>query len=182
MYYALRRRNGRFIPKHIARRTKIIKEVGKVLSYALIMALIAWCIHEMTPIAENAEAHEEPVVEEVVEEKRVPVILVPYIDWTRERIEKEIETHAQAYKVNAETMKKVVECESNFYKDAHNTSDPYGGAKGVAQFLEPTFRAYAPKAGIVNHDIWNPEHQLKTMAYMFSLGEARQWTCYRLLK
>jgi len=79
-------------------------------------------------------------------------------------------------------MRDTLECESNFRIDAHNKTDPYGGAKGIAQFLQPTFDRYAPLAGIENGDPFNPEDAIRTMAYMFSIGEAKQWTCWRLIK
>lgn len=76
-------------------------------------------------------------------------------------------------------MRTTIKCESNFDPIAWNKSDPYGGAKGIGQFLQPTFDHYSKKAGIENPDIWNVDHQLQTMAYMFSIGEERQWVCYR---
>lgn len=71
--------------------------------------------------------------------------------------------------------------ESGDDQTAHNLNDPYGGAIGTCQFLAPTFYSYAPLAGIKNPDINNREHQIQTMAYMFSLGEAKQWTEWRKL-
>lgn len=77
-------------------------------------------------------------------------------------------------------MRKVISCESSFKEGAWNKKDPHGGAKGIAQFLQPTFNRYSKEVGIENTDIWNTEHQLETMAYMFSIGQAKQWTCYKM--
>jgi hypothetical protein len=102
---------------------------------------------------------------------------VPY----QENIDQKIDRYALEYKVLAEVMRKVIACESAFNEKAWNKSDPYGGAKGIGQFLQPTFDAYSKKAGIENGDIWNVDHQLQTMAYMFSIKEQRQWVCFRQL-
>lgn len=79
-------------------------------------------------------------------------------------------------------MRNTLECESNFDPKAHNKSDPQGGAKGIAQFLQPTFDHYAPLAGVENGDPFNPEDAIRTMSFMFSIGEAKQWTCWHWVK
>lgn len=93
-------------------------------------------------------------------------------------VDEKIDHYATMYGVRAETMHATIKCESNYIETAHNKSDPMGGAKGIAQFLQPTFNHYSKLAG-AEPDIWNTDAQLQTMAYMFSIGEAKQWTCYR---
>jgi hypothetical protein len=153
-----------------------------IVSAAIISSIpLAICIdvyiqHASAPIyytAEVANAQE-------VEEAEKPVMIEVEIDWSKERVKEEVDKQAKAFHTFAEKMHTTVNCESQYNVKAYNGSDPYGGAIGVAQFLTPTFNKYAPLAGVESPDIHNPEHQLQTMAYMFSIGEASQWTCFRM--
>lgn len=79
-------------------------------------------------------------------------------------------------------MYKTLKCESGLNPGAFWAEDGHGGSRGIAQFQTSTFNHYAPLAGVKNLDIWDPLQQLQTMSYMFSIGQAKQWTCYRQLK
>lgn len=93
-----------------------------------------------------------------------------------------IEQHASGLATSTRSeMLATVREESGYNTSAHNLSDPYGGAIGCAQFLLPTFNTYAPLAGVTNLNIWDCDQQIQTMTYMFSIGEAKQWTCWRRL-
>lgn len=85
---------------------------------------------------------------------------------------------AAHYGLEAGWLIRVAECESTFDPAAIN---PYysdgGNPTGLFQFVPPTFYHYAQKAGIVGANIWNVEHQSQTAAYMFSIGESKQWEC-----
>lgn len=123
-----------------------------------------------------------PVIAETRPLFPVPTIESPVVvSITEETIQEKILRVAGEYEVDGLMMLKVIECESNFVDTAHNTTDPHGGAKGIGQFLQPTFDYYSEKAGIKHPDIWNTEHQIKTMAFMWSISEENQWTCYRKL-
>lgn len=78
-------------------------------------------------------------------------------------------------------MRGTIKCESGFNPKAHNKSDPYGGAKGVGQFLQGTFNRYSVLAGIEDGDVWRADDSIHTMAYMFQTGNQHQWTCWRNL-
>ena len=93
-----------------------------------------------------------------------------------------VDQYGPAFGVATSSLNSTIWCESRVDIRAYNASDPFGGAKGVSQFLSPTFEHYAPLAGISKPDIWNPEHQIITMAYMFSKNEAKQWTAWRNLQ
>lgn len=97
-------------------------------------------------------------------------------------ISEKIDVVAKKYEVNAQLMRATISCESGFNESAYNGSDPYGGAHGIAQFLKPTFYRYASQLKIESPDIWNTDQQLELMAYMFSIGEAKQWTCWHIVK
>lgn len=94
-------------------------------------------------------------------------------------IDDKIVKYANQYNVNPQLINKTIECESGFIETAYNASDPYGGAFGVAQFLKPTFYYYADVLRIKNPDIWDTDQQLEIMSYMFSIGQAKQWSCYK---
>lgn len=92
-----------------------------------------------------------------------------------------IEKYSSEYSINSEYMYATIEHESEFNSRAWNKSDPHGGAKGTCQFLQPTFNKYSKKLGIKNADIWSDKDCIETMAYMFSIGEGKQWTAFRNL-
>jgi len=173
--------------KHINKALEVCREVrairreiiGAAILTGLIAPLIAhavWTHYDIgAPIEYTAEkAHAEEIVEK-------PVQIVAKIDWEdKERVKKEVAKWAEVYGANETQMNVTINCESQHNVKAHNPKDPYGGAHGVGQFLKPTFYHYAPLAGVENPDINNPEHQIHTMAYMFSIGEAKQWTCWKM--
>lgn len=84
---------------------------------------------------------------------------------------------AARYQINPASLKRVAKCESGYNKDAINTNDPNGGSKGILQFQDLTFYQNAAILKIENPDIWNVSQQIQTAAYLFSKGEAHQWTC-----
>ena len=92
-----------------------------------------------------------------------------------------IQEVAEEYGVDASQLEKTIKCESQFKPDAWNKEDHLGGAKGIAQFLQPTFDRYSKQMGFEEADVWNPYDAMRVMAYMFSIGEERQWTCFRKL-
>lgn len=106
---------------------------------------------------------EEPVI--VVEEN---VILTPteYAD-----------KYTLQYGVDPVIFKKVMKCESSNNPKAVGDG---GRAKNVLQFHRPTFDGYAKKLG--EELDYNSYHdQIKLGAYMFSIGEQKHWTCYKIV-
>lgn len=89
-----------------------------------------------------------------------------------------IQKYSNIYAVSAETLTKVMMCESNL--DNSKIGDN-GLAIGIAQFHQPTFDNFSKQLG-EDLDIKNEEHQIKLMAYAFSKGDANHWTAYRALK
>lgn len=87
---------------------------------------------------------------------------------------------AYRYGIDAEEFMKVAECESNLNEKAWNKSDPNTGSKGVFQFQDATFAHYSKEAGIDTPDVWNPWDNIETAAYMFSKGQQKQWSCYKI--
>jgi soluble lytic murein transglycosylase-like protein len=93
-----------------------------------------------------------------------------------------VEYYSEKYKVIEKEMLAVINCESGFNPLALNKGDPNGGSKGIAQFQQETFDRYSQELKIENPDIWNVEQQIEVMAYMFSLKEQHQWSCYNLIE
>ena len=88
---------------------------------------------------------------------------------------------AVKYHLDQERFSKVIFCESNYNPKALNSSDPYGGSRGVGQFLQPTFDHYKIKAGLPEGDLWNYKDSIEVMGYMWSINQQSQWSVYRIL-
>lgn len=78
-------------------------------------------------------------------------------------------------------MVSVANCESGFRPDAFNARDPHGGSKGIFQFQLSTFNKYAPGAGVASPSWGDPDQSIRIATYMFSIGEAKQWSCWWLV-
>lgn len=70
---------------------------------------------------------------------------------------------------------RVAKCESGYQPYVSNHTN--GKAKGLFQFMPPTFYANAKRAGIKDPDLWNWRHQVHTAKYMYSIGQQKQWEC-----
>ena len=82
---------------------------------------------------------------------------------------------AEKYGVSVYQMTETCRCESGFkHKGLYGSAGEYG----IAQFLLTTFLQYRPRPNMEYMDL---DDQLEVMAYMFSLGEQRHWTCWRVL-
>jgi uncharacterized protein YneF (UPF0154 family) len=110
----------------------------------------------------------------------VPVQIEVHYDWTRERIDQEIETAAKKYGVNASKMKATVQCESQYHVTI-KSNFPGEDSWGLAQFHLPSRNRTADGKVMTKEMALNPIIALDTMAFMFSTGNARAWSCYRQL-
>ena len=90
-------------------------------------------------------------------------------------IESKIEITAINNQVDPEKMLALCDCESKFYPKAFNKKDPQGGAKGLFQFLTPTFLETAKKYGLKDPDIWNIDHQIKLTAFLLAQNKWKLW-------
>lgn len=102
------------------------------------------------------------------------------IDWTRERIEQEIRTAANKYGVSYYKMYKTVQCESGFVIDI-KSHWPGEDSWGLAQFHLPSRNRTAEGKVITKEMALDPVIALDAMAYHFSQGNAKAWTCARQL-
>ena len=90
-----------------------------------------------------------------------------------------IETIANKYEINPEKVIELANCESTMSPTAWNKSDPKGGAKGLFQYLQPTWDFYTSKFGIDNPDIWNSDQQIEVTSRLLAMGKSSLWTCAR---
>jgi hypothetical protein len=65
-------------------------------------------------------------------------------------------------------------CESRYNPNAYNASS---GASGLFQFLATTWAPNSVRAGYAGASVFDPVANANTAAYMFGIGQARQWQC-----
>lgn len=65
-------------------------------------------------------------------------------------------------------------CESRYNPNAFNASS---GASGLFQFLATTWAPNSARAGYAGASVFDPVANANTAAYMFGIGQARQWAC-----
>ena len=73
-------------------------------------------------------------------------------------------------------MMVTLNCESGYRHDG--VYGDSGLAYGIAQFHEPTFNGFKKSAGLPELDYMNREYQIQLMAWAFSSGLKRHWTCW----
>lgn len=88
---------------------------------------------------------------------------------------------ATKYHLDQESFSKVIFCESHYDPIAWNKQDPYGGSRGVGQFLQRTFDHYKVLAGLPDGDVWNPSDAIEVVGYMWSIHQQSQWSVCRIL-
>lgn len=80
---------------------------------------------------------------------------------------------AHKYKLNADTFKAVINCESRWDPNAIGDN---GQSFGVAQFFHPE-RDW----GFTRVQALNPYFAIEQMALAWNKGEAPKWSCYNLV-
>lgn len=139
-----------------------MSKFSKIFSVFVIAILLTSVVHgkQFQPVevkADQVMAQPEP---------EVPLSPTEYAD-----------KYAAQYQVDASVFKKVMWCESNNRQESKGDN---GRAIGVYQFHKGTFDMYSKKLG-KTLDINSYQDQIELAAYMFSIGEARQWTAYRAI-
>jgi hypothetical protein len=111
--------------------------------------------------------------------KPKPALIRVHIDWTRERLEKEVETKAKEYGVSAQLMKDIIKCESNWDVDvqSHHTLS-YGREKsfGLVQIHLPSHPTVSYEEAI------DPAFAINFLAEHIADGSARMWSCYKMVR
>jgi hypothetical protein len=88
-------------------------------------------------------------------------------------IEAIIRAAAARWGADPTQLLRVAWCESRYNPSAYNAS----GASGLFQFMPRTWAANSVRAGYGGASVWDPVASANTAAYMFSIGQAGQWTC-----
>ncbi len=133
-----------------------------------LVALLA----STTPQTQNLAPQPIIQVVEVAQAEEIPVIA------TSTSIEGMISFYAEKYEVSSTTMYKTLKCESGFRTDAIGD---HGQSYGAAQFYLPAKNKTVDGEVITKEMAINPEIAVSTMAYYFSEGFAKKWTCFRNL-
>lgn len=103
--------------------------------------------------------------------KEKSAILNDKIDNFDRKLKKEI--------AQRELIGKIIACESS---GEHDVWGDGGKAYGIVQYWESTFYEDAGKAGIVNPNWKNKQHQLIAMKAALDRGEGAKWSCWRKLE
>jgi hypothetical protein len=138
-----------------------------VISIPLAIMLDVFIQHAGAPIEYTAEtAHAEEVAP-----KEVQIEVV--IDWTKDRINQEIEKKAKEYGTSATTLKRIVECESGYVTDvqSHHILS-YGREKsfGLAQIHLPSH------PDVTYEEAVDPEFAINYLAKNYA-QHTDKWSC-----
>lgn len=92
-----------------------------------------------------------------------------------------ISLYALKYGAVETQLLKVAKCESGFNPNAFHKNDGGNGkhSVGIFQFQESTFLTWEKKLG-EDLDYYSYHDQIKLASFMFSKGQQKQWTCYRI--
>jgi hypothetical protein len=89
-------------------------------------------------------------------------------------IESVIRSAAAAWGADASQLLRVAWCESRYNPSAVNARS---GASGLFQFMPATWAANSVRAGYAGVSVFDPVASANVAAYMFSRGQAAQWSC-----
>lgn len=120
----------------------------------------------------------EPVIyiaedSQIVEQE---VIIETVIDWNIERIKEEINQQALNYGVNAATMHRIIECESNYHTSIQSRHIRPDGSReqsfGLVQIHLPAHPYVTYEQAI------DPQFAIEFLASSLKDGKGWWWTCY----
>lgn len=124
-----------------------------------------------------AHNHKVVYVAEAMEEPKTIQIRVR-IDWTLERIKKEIATVAKEYGVSAHVMETVIKCESMYDTDIQSHHRRPDGTREQSFGL---VQIHLPDHPSVTYDqAIDPQFAIRFLAEKLQAGQGRLWTCYRM--
>ncbi len=89
-------------------------------------------------------------------------------------IEAIIRSAAAEWNADADQLLRVAWCESRYNPSAYNASS---STSGLFQFKPGTWAANSVRAGYGGASVFDPVANANVAAYMFAIGQARQWAC-----
>lgn len=134
----------------------------KTIFSALVIAVL------LTNVVHREQIHAPVVLADEVIANTVPEIPLSPTEYA--------DKYAEQYGIDASVFKKVMFCESQNKPNPPGYNDG-GAAFGIFQFHKPTFVKYSKE---VEEDLEYTSYkdQIHVAAYMFSIGQQHQWTCY----
>ena len=100
-----------------------------------------------------------------------PLVVQRELVWSEEGIKRKIDNTATQYGVSADTMHKVIKCESNY--DRYALGDN-GKSRGLVQI-------HSDYHDVSDEDAYDPEYAIEFLAKKLKEGKGHLWTCYRKL-
>lgn len=93
-----------------------------------------------------------------------------------------ISIYAQKYNIDEAIFLKVATCESKLKPNSINYNDGGKGkhSVGVMQFQESTFNHWEKVLG-EDLDYYSYHDQIKLASFMWSKGQQRQWSCFKIV-
>lgn len=146
----------------------MIPKIGAVLLIFSLLQITWLAIKENTKVeyVKTAHAAEEPK----------EVLIKVHINWTRERINEEIDSVAKKYGVSADTMKRVVQCESQYDIDIQSHHKRPDGSQeksfGLVQIYLPAH------TNVTYSEAIDPVFALNFLGKYLAQGQGKLWSCY----
>lgn len=135
-----------------------------------------------SPVVEVAQA--ETIV---IEEKPQEVLIEVVYNWSEERINKEVEDKAKEYKVSADLMKAIINCESQGSTTIqsnhryHAGNVPKGYKIGDREMSFGLSQIHLPAHHVTKEEAIDPKFAIDFMAKNISEGHANWWSCYKMI-
>lgn len=149
--------------KHLVTGVTIGVLAGITLSYALLAKAVT--------------------IEYIATEEPEIVLIEENIEWTEERIDNEIKTHAEKYGISYSFLKHTIACESMGSTTVQSRHIRPDGSReksfGLAQFYIPAKNKTKDGTEITEEMAKDPRIAIETMAWYFSKGKSHLWTCAR---
>lgn len=98
------------------------------------------------------------------------ILIEAQIDWTQDRIKKEIDNVALEHGVSAKVMHTVIKCESNY--NARALGDG-GKSRGLVQI-------HSGYHAVPDEDAYNPAYAVRFLAEKLKNGQGNLWSCYNM--
>ena len=142
-----------------------------LISVAIFLGVLAG---QLIDVAERTLG--APIVYAQAEEAPRVILIEAEIEWTPERIEKEIDEQAEKYGVSASEMKRVIKCESMGSTTIQSRHIRKDGTReqsfGLVQIHLPAHPTVTKEQAI------DPQFAVEWMAKNFAEKRQKMWSCF----